>query len=114
MTGDKRGSCLLPCEIRTLADAKAVTADAKTRFYSAEHHEIRRGLTTDIYFVRTREILDKLGLGKTSVVAEIFSRKSGVLAGVGEVLHLLEDKQVKIWAVPEGEEFRLKRSGNAN
>lgn len=108
MTGDKRGSCLLPCEIRTLADAKAVTADAKTRFYSAEHDEIRRGLTTDIYFVRTREILDKLGLGKTSVVAEIFSRKSGVLAGVGEVLHLLEDKQVKIWAVPEGEEFASK------
>jgi len=43
------------------------------------------------------------------VVAEIFSRKSGVLAGVGEVLHLLEDKQVKIWAVPEGEEFASKK-----
>ena len=75
MTGDERASCPRSEEIRNLADAKAVTADAKTRFYSAEHDEIRCGLTTDIYFVRTREILDKLGLAKTSVVAEIFSRK---------------------------------------
>lgn len=108
MTGDERASCHVSDEIRSLTDIKAFTADAKTRFYSATHDEIRRGLTTDIYFVRTREILDRLGLGKTHVVGEIFSQKAGVLAGVSEVLHLLKDKQVKIWAVEEGEEFVSK------
>lgn len=95
-------------EIRTLDDVRAVRVDPKTRFYSAQHDEIRRGLTTDIYFVRTREILDKLHLGRTPVVGEIFPRKPGILAGVGEVLHLLEGKQVKVWAVPEGGEFAPK------
>jgi nicotinate phosphoribosyltransferase len=108
MAGDEGVSRPFSEEIRTLADAKAVTADAKTRFYSAEHDEIRRGLTTDIYFVRTREILDRLGLGKTPVIAEIFPRRAGVLAGVDEVLHLLRDRAVKIWAVREGEEFAPK------
>jgi len=92
-------------EIRTLDDVRAVQVDPKTRFYSAQHDEIRRGLTTDIYFVRTREILDKLHLGRTPVVGEIFPRKPGILAGVGEVLHLLEGREVKVWAVPEGGEF---------
>jgi len=31
------------------------------RFHSAQHDEIRRGATTDIYFVKTQEILRHLG-----------------------------------------------------
>lgn len=92
-------------EIRDLHDVKAVRVDPTARFCSAEHDEIRRGLTTDIYFVRTREILDKLGLGKTHVMGEIFPRREGVFAGVGEVLHLLEGRRLKVWALPEGREF---------
>jgi len=95
-------------EITSLEDVRGFRVDPKKRFYSAQHDEIRMGLTTDIYFIRTREILDKLHLGRTPVVGEIFPRKAGIFAGVGEVLHLLEGKQVKVWALPEGCEFAPK------
>ncbi|MEW5867382.1 MAG: nicotinate phosphoribosyltransferase [Bacillota bacterium] len=108
MPDSERGREPASEEIRTLDDLKATTVDPEKRFYSAEHDEIRRGLTTDIYFVRTREILDKLNLGATPVVGEIFPRKQGIFSGVGEALHLLKGKRVKVWAIPEGEEFAPK------
>ncbi|MBC7341914.1 MAG: nicotinate phosphoribosyltransferase [Clostridia bacterium] len=95
-------------EIATLAQVEALKADSGSRFFSATHEEIASGATTDLYFVRTYEILRGLGLLDTPVVAEVFARRNGVMAGIPEVLWLLRDKDVAIWAVPEGEEFATK------
>ncbi|MDK2855900.1 MAG: nicotinate phosphoribosyltransferase [Bacillota bacterium] len=78
-------------------------------FHSATHEEILQGATTDIYFVRTYELLHHMGLGATPVVAEIFARRGGVLAGVEEVKNLLTGREgVRMWSLDEGEEFEAK------
>ncbi len=56
------------------------------RFLSATHEEIYSGLTTDVYFVNTRDVLASVGRLDVPIVAEIFTRKSGICAGRGEVL----------------------------
>src|SRR6266571_1355125 len=63
-------------------------------FYIATADEIRAGRTTDIYFVRTLDILKKAGRSRANVVAE--------------VTHLLEGKAVSLWALPEGSVFPPK------
>ncbi|MDN5348262.1 MAG: nicotinate phosphoribosyltransferase [Clostridia bacterium] len=95
-------------ELRTLEQVRQLKVDPGRRFYSAEHAEIAAGITTDIYFVRTYEILAHLGLADTPVVAEIFPRREGILAGVEEVLNLLKDKEVEVWGLPEGSPFSPK------
>ena len=65
-------------------------------------------MTTDIYFIKTMEILRHMGISKKEVIAEVFPRRSGVLCGVEEVLSLLQDKNVEIYALPEGETFEPK------
>lgn len=94
--------------ISSLKEVRGLRVNAK-RFHSATHEEIKEGLTTDIYFIKTLEVLKHLGLESVSVVADIFPRRSGVLAGVEEVIRLLEDKKgVKVWSLEEGEEFEKK------
>lgn len=78
------------------------------RLFSADAGEIRQGWTTDIYFIKTREILRATGLAETPVVAEVFAGRGGVLAGVPEVKNLLEGTGTEIWALPEGESFGEK------
>ena len=46
------------------------------------------GETADIYFVRTKEILEREGLNPI-VTMEVFSRQDGILCGMHEVLNLL-------------------------
>ncbi|MGE5485250.1 MAG: nicotinate phosphoribosyltransferase [Ignavibacteriales bacterium] len=94
--------------MRTLKDVAGFTVDGSDRLHSATHEEIRMGATTDIYFVKTYEILKSLGLENTPVVAEIFASRSGVLAGLPECLSLLRRKAVEVWALPEGDEFSDK------
>lgn len=91
--------------LNTVKEVRKLKLDKGRMFYSAEHQEILSGLTTDIYFVRAKEILNRLGVGKTSVVAEIFPRRTGILAGLDEVLSLLRDRDVEVWAQPEGSPF---------
>ena len=95
-------------EIKTLEDVKNIKIDSQRLFHSATHDEIKAGLTTDIYFIKTMQILKHMGLSKTEVVAEVFPRKAGVICGVEEVLNLLKDKNVEIYALPEGETFEAK------
>lgn len=95
-------------ELVTLKQVKELKIAQDRRFFSAEHDEIASGATSDVYFVRTYEILDHLGLGETVVTAEIFPRKQGLLAGVDDVLKLLAEKDVEIWTLPEGREFQEK------
>ena len=78
------------------------------KFFSAEHEEIASAATTDIYFVRTMEILRGLGIENTPVTAEIFARKPGIMAGTPEALALLEGLNLEVEALPEGESFKRK------
>ena len=81
-------------------------------FHVATDEEIKTGKTTDVYFVRTKKILEARGLTKVHVVAEITSGKLpqnwpwGVLCGVEEVAHLLEGYPVDVYSMPEGTVFR--------
>lgn len=76
--------------------------------FSANHEEIISGATTDVYFVKTHEILKALKKENTQVVAEIFPRRPGVFCGLPEVLNLLKDTNVEVWSLPEGEKFDCK------
>ncbi len=80
-------------------------------FFIATADEIRSGQTTDVYFLRTLEILKKAGKERTVVDAEITTGGLpngwpwGVLAGVEEVVHLLTGKAASLWSLPEGTLF---------
>lgn len=78
------------------------------KFHIATEEEIKEGKTTDVYFLRTKEILEKLGV-KKRVWAEFTVMNPPydwvVFAGLDEVLHLMEGKNVNIYALPEGTIF---------
>lgn len=80
-------------------------------FYVATEDEIRAGRTTDIYFLRTLDILKKAGKDRTGVIAEVTAGALpngwpwGVLCGLEEVVHLLKGKSVSLWSLPEGSIF---------
>ena len=78
------------------------------RLFSATHEEIRRGLTTDIYFVKTKEILAGLHKEDTAVTAEIFARRGGIFAGAEEAKVLLDNLGLEVWSLPEGAPFEAK------
>jgi len=81
------------------------------KFHVATEEEIKNGVTTDVYFSRTREILEKEGLADLHVTAEITTSSLpknwewGILAGVEEAVHLLEDINVDVKSFPEGSLF---------
>src|SRR5216117_3045787 len=80
-------------------------------FYVATSEEIRDGRTTDVYFLRTLDILKKAGKDRTRVVAEVTAGTLpngwpwGILCGVEEAVHLLAGKAVSLWSLPEGSLF---------
>jgi len=80
-------------------------------FHTANDEEIKSGKTTDVYFRRTKEILERKRI-KRKVTAEVTCGKFpkdwewGVLSGVEEVARLFEGYPVDIDAIPEGSIFR--------
>ncbi len=92
-----------PRKFITLKDIEDREVEPDNRFFSASASEIEEGLTSDIYFVRSMDLLDSMGLADTEVTAEIFSSGEGLIAGVDEVLYLLRDRGLEVWALPEGE-----------
>lgn len=92
----------------TLQDIASMKIRPAERFFSATDVEIEQGLTSDIYFVRTRDLLTKLGLADTVVTAEIFTSREGVLAGMEEAIYLLRNRDLEIWALPEGAAMESK------
>lgn len=80
-------------------------------FLIAKPEEIKSGLNTDAYFLRTEEVLE--GIGKNpDVVMELFTKsfpdenyQFGVLLGIYEVAKLLEGLPVDVYAMDEGEIF---------
>ena len=95
-------------KLMTLAQVSAFQPAQERKLFSAQHEEIRQGATTDVYFVKTQEILEKYDLNDTIVAAEIFALRAGVLAGVPEVLGLFTDSPVEIWSLQEGQAFAPK------
>lgn len=81
------------------------------RFQVATEDEIKNAETTDVYFTRTREILEKEGLSDLHVTAEITTGSLprnwewGILAGVEEAAHLLEGLSINVHSFPEGTLF---------
>lgn len=81
------------------------------RFFSAEHDDIHKGLTTDVYFRRTEEILKAKGLLDTDTRSEFTVAMLpdawpwAVLCGTEEVVRILEGRNVDLYALPEGSVF---------
>jgi nicotinate phosphoribosyltransferase len=82
-------------------------------FWIAKEDEIKKGKTTDIYFVYTRDILKSVNKNHR-VVIEVFARSVdgnwGVVTGIYEVAKLLEGMNVNVKAMEEGEIFQSSRS----
>jgi len=81
-------------------------------FHVATDEEIKAGETTDVYFVRTKRILEAKGKDEVRVVAEVTTgglpddRPWGVLCGVEETARLFEGVPVDVYSMPEGTVFR--------
>jgi nicotinate phosphoribosyltransferase len=80
-------------------------------FHHATDEEIKRGLTTDVYFSRTNQIIEAKKLDRLNALAEVTSGKLpdgwpwGVLCGIEEVAHLFEGVPVDVYSMPEGSIF---------
>lgn len=80
------------------------------RFHTATDEEIKKGEVTDIYFLRTIEILKAKGI-KKRVTMEVKANslpdgyKWAILVGIEEVARLLEGLPVDVWSMEEGEVF---------
>jgi len=81
------------------------------KFQVASDDEIKNAETTDVYFTRTKEILEKEGLSNLHVTAEITTGSLpknwewGILAGVEEAAYLLEGVPIEVHSFPEGTLF---------
>lgn len=95
-------------QMKSLDDVNRFTISEERECHSANHDEILKGATTDIYFLRTLDILKEMKLDDKKVTVEIFARKSGVFVGIEEVRNILKDKGLKVWSLDEGEEFDAK------
>lgn len=82
------------------------------KFHVASEADIKSGKTTDVYFVRTRQVLEAKGMENLRALAEVTSGALprgwpwAVLCGVEEVAHLLEGLPVDVDCMPEGTIFR--------
>ncbi len=87
------------------------------RFQVATDDEIKNAETTDVYFTRTKEILEKEGLSDLRATAEITTGSLpknwewGILAGVEEATHLLEGVPIDVHSFPEGTLFHSSDVG---
>ncbi len=78
------------------------------RFFIASEEEIRAGRVTDVYFERTKRILEAKGIDK-QVKMEVAHKHRfprgyewGIFVGVHEAMQLLEGLPLDVWALPEG------------
>jgi nicotinate phosphoribosyltransferase len=74
------------------------------RFRIVGEEDIRNGVTTDKYFIWTEKVLKEKGVNPR-VVAEVTTSSWGVFVGLEDVLHLLEGRNVDVYAMPEGTLF---------
>ncbi len=81
------------------------------KYYIADEEEITSGKVTDIYFVRTRKILEAKGVNKrVRMEFHVMNLPRGyewaVFAGLEEVVNLLKDKPITLYSLPEGTLFK--------
>lgn len=95
-------------KIKNLQEVDQIKISPARKLFSAQHEEIITGATTDIYFVKTQEILKARNLADTVVTAEIFARGEGIMAGTTEAMGLLSSCVAQVWALPEGQAFSSK------
>lgn len=80
-------------------------------FHYATDNEVKKGKTTDIYFVRTKQILEAKGLDRLNAVAEVTAGEIhkewpwGILCGIEEEAKLFEGYPVDVYSMPEGSLF---------
>ncbi len=83
-------------------------------FHIASEDDIKSGKTTDIYFARTKQVLQAKGLLNVEALAEVTASSLpldwswAVLCGIEEVAHLLEGLPVNVDTIPEGTVFHSK------
>ncbi len=83
------------------------------QFNVATDEEIRSGMTSDIYYIRTKDILEGKGADKP-VAAEVTAGKLpsgwgwGVFCGLDEVVSLYRGLPVDVYAIPEGTVFQAR------
>ncbi len=63
--------------------------------------DIKKGITTDKYFIWTEKILKEKKVNPR-VVAEVTTSRWGIFAGLNDVLELMEGLPVDVYAMPEG------------
>ncbi len=79
-------------------------------FHLADPDDIKAGKITDVYFERTVRILKAKHIDK-KVTAEVRARNLpsnylwAILAGLDEVVHLLNGLKIDLWSLPEGSLF---------
>ncbi len=79
-------------------------------FHISNSDDIKQGKITDVYFERTVMILKEKELDKR-VVVEVRARtlpspyQWAILAGLDEILYLLEGLKADVWSMPEGSLF---------
>ncbi len=81
------------------------------KLHIADTGQIRKGLVTDVYFLRTEKILNARKMSR-HVCMEIFLKsfpdrdyRWGVFAGLEDVCTLLEGRRVNVRSIPEGSIF---------
>jgi nicotinate phosphoribosyltransferase len=85
----------------------------RLKLYAASVDDVLAGRVTDVYFVRSKEVLEREGISRQRVVADVHAYGLppgygwGMLTGVEEVAALLEGKEVDVYAMKEGEIFRI-------
>ncbi len=84
------------------------------RLFIADENDVRSGYTMDVYFERTKRILESCGLADTNVCAEVTGSSlpngwnKAVFCGLEEVIRLVEGLPISISAIPEGTVFRTR------
>ncbi|MCL1811537.1 MAG: nicotinate phosphoribosyltransferase [Methanomassiliicoccaceae archaeon] len=84
------------------------------KLFIADEKDVREGRTMDIYFERTKRIIEASGLSGTKVCAEITGSSLpkgwqwGVFCGLEEVVRLAEGLPISISGVPEGTVFKTR------
>jgi nicotinate phosphoribosyltransferase len=86
-------------------------SDHNNRFFTASDSQIQAGAVTDVYFLRTKQILEARSLNKR-VRVEVVAKglpagyEWAVFAGLEDALRLLEGCPVSVEGLPEGSIFR--------
>lgn len=71
---------------------------------------VLKGETADIYFLRSRDVLDREGVNPRATM-EVFPSGAGILCGMREALDLLREalpSNAEVWALEEGQPFVRK------